>query len=45
MLGKSHDVVGEEEVGWERDEDYTAIGGKNAANSSVAGATPCIPNN
>ena len=44
MLGKSRDVLGEEEVGGGRDEDSTAIGGKNAVTASVAGANSCIPN-
>ena len=45
MLDESRDVVGEEEVGGGRDEDLTAIGGKNAATAGVAGATLCVPNN
>ena len=44
MLGKSRGIVGEEEVGGGRDEDSTAIGGKNAATAGVAGATSCVPN-
>ena len=44
MLGESRDIVGEEEVGGGKDEDYIAIGGKNAATSVVVGATLCVPN-
>ena len=31
-------------MGGGRDEDSTAIGGKNAATAGVAGATSCVPN-
>ena len=44
MLGKSHNLVGEEEVGGGRDEYSTAVGGRNAATAGVAGATLCVPN-
>ena len=44
MLGEYRDIVGEEEVGGGRDEGLTAIGGKNAATTGVAGATSCVPN-
>ena len=37
-------MVVEEEVGEGVDEDSTAVGGRNAATSDVAGATSCIPN-
>ena len=44
MLGKSHDIVGEEEVGGGRDDYLTAVGGKNADTAGVAGATSCVHN-
>ena len=44
MLGKSHDIVGEEEVGGGRDDYLTAVGGKNADTAGVAGATSCVYN-
>ena len=44
MLGKSRNIIGEEEVGGGRDEDLTAIGGENAATAGVDGATSCVPN-
>ena len=44
MLGEFCNVVGEEEVDGGRDEDSTAIGGKNAGTAGVAGATLCVPN-
>ena len=44
MLGKSCDVVGEEEVGGGTDEDLTAIGGKIMATASVDSTTSCVPN-
>ena len=43
MLGESCNFVGEE-VGGGRDEDSTAIVGKNAATAVFAGATSCVPN-
>ena len=45
MLGKSRDILGVEDVGWGRDEDSTAVGGRNAATAGVAGAILFIPNN
>ena len=45
MLDESRDIVGEEEVVRGRDEDSTAVGGRNAATASVVGATLCVPNN
>ena len=44
MLGESHDIVGEEDVGGGRDEDSTALGGRNAATAGVSGATLFVPN-
>ena len=44
MLGESCDIVGEEDVGGGRDEDLTAVGGRNAATAGVAGATFFVPN-
>ena len=44
MLDESRDIVGEEEVGGGRDEDSTAVGGRNVATAGVLGATSCIPN-
>ena len=44
MLGKSRDILGEEDVGWGRDEDSTAVGGRNAATAGVARAILFIPN-
>ena len=35
--------VGEEKVGGGRDEDSTAIGGKNSATDGVDGSTLCLP--
>ena len=43
MLDEYRDIVGEEEVRGGRDEDSTAVGGRNAATSGVAGATSCVP--
>ena len=43
MLGKSRDILGEEDVGWGRDEDSTAVGGRNAATAGVASTTLCVP--
>ena len=45
MLGKSRNIIGEEEVGGGRDEDLTAVGVRNADTSGFAGATSCVPNN
>ena len=44
MLGEIRDIVGEEDVGGWRDEDSTAVGGRNAATAGVAGATLFVPN-
>ena len=44
MLDESRDIVGEEEVGWGRDEDSTAVGGRNAPTVGFSGATSCVPN-
>ena len=43
MLEKSHDIVSEEDMGGGRDEYLTAVGGRNADISDVAGATSCVP--
>ena len=45
MMGKSHDIVGEEEVGGGRDDYLTAVGEKNADTVGVASATSCVHNN
>ena len=46
MLDKNRDNVGEEEVGWGRDDDLTAVGGGvGAATDDVFGASACVPNN
>ena len=39
MLGKSHNLVGEEEVGGGIYDYLTDVGGRNADTSGVAGAT------
>ena len=44
MLDESRHIVGEGGVGRGRDEDSTAVGGSNAATTSVSGATSCVPN-
>ena len=44
MLDESRDIVGEEEVSGGRDEDSTAVGGRNGATAGVAGAILCVPN-
>ena len=44
MMDKYRDILGEEEVGGGRDEDSTAVGGRNTATAGVAGATSCVPN-
>ena len=41
MLDEYHNIVGEEEVGGERDEDSTAVGGRNAATAGVSNAPLC----
>ena len=44
MLGKSHNIVGEEEVCGRRYDYLTAVGGINADTAGVAGATSCVHN-
>ena len=44
MLDEYHNIVGEEEVGGERDEDSTAVGGRNAATAGVSNAPLCVHN-
>ena len=44
MLEKSREILGEEEVGGRRDEDFTALGGRNADTAGVSGAISCVPN-
>ena len=44
MLEKSCEILGEEEVGGRIDEDFTALGGRNADTAGVSGAISCVPN-
>ena len=44
ILDESRDILGEEKVGGGRNEDSTAIGGRNSATAGAAGSTFCVPN-
>ena len=44
MLGKSHNIVGEEEVCGGGYDYLKAVGGSNADTAGVADATPCVHN-
>ena len=44
MLGNSRDIFGEEDVGGRRDDDSTAVRGRNESTAGVAGATLFVSN-
>ena len=44
MLEEYSEILWDLEVGGGRDEDSTAVGGRNAATAGVAGATLFVPN-
>ena len=44
MLGESRDILGQDDVCVGKDEDLTAVRGRNAATAGVSGANFFVPN-